>query len=118
MATIYRVCDGNTTLNITVTLTQGNCNYYQSVWRDGYENKYYRRQLTVTLSQAAPIAFNYNYLNTYVILRNGSAYDNGTYLESRQIPAGVTTYSWYETCKTVLGETYDDGTIRLEQVAQ
>jgi hypothetical protein len=105
MANLYKVCSGNTTINITVTLTtSASCDFWYNVYEDGYTNRYYRKLLTVLLSETTPSSFTYRYLNTWVTTKNGVEYSNGTEVMFVTIPAGVSNFSWYVQCKSEVGQ--------------
>ena len=105
MANIYKVCSGSTTVSINCTLvTTASCSFWYSVWQDYYNNEYYRKLLTLNLSQAAPAPFTYRYQIAWTTTKNGVAYSNGSSAAGQTIPAGVTSFSWYVTCKSDIGQ--------------
>ena len=109
MATIYKVCSGATTISITCTLSQGSCNFWYSVYQDYYDNTFYRKVMTLSLSQASPTPFTYRYLNSWTTTKNGAPYSNGSTNASVEIPAGVTSFLWYVTCKSDIGQPSGEG---------
>lgn len=108
MANLYRVCSGNTTQVITVTLnTTASCSFWYDVWANYHNNEYYRQSLSINLSEAPAESFTYYYYDYWSRSKNGVADNSGTTLRSVVIPAGITTYSWYAGCKEDIGQPYD-----------
>ena len=111
MANIYKVCSGNTTISINCTLvTSAPCTFWYSVWQDYFNNQYYRKVLTLNLSQASHVPFTYRYQIAWTTTKNGAGYSNGSTPASVTIPAGVTTHNWYVTCLTEIGQPSGDVT--------
>lgn len=104
MAQVYRVCSGNTSIDITVTFSKGACDFWYDVYQDYHTKQFYHQLLTVTLSQASPVGFYYNYGVGWTTTKDGDPYSSGYYTKSEYIPPNVTTHSWYVECRSEMGE--------------
>lgn len=104
MAQVYRVCSGNIPIDITVTFSKGSCD----LWYNNNTSQSYRQLLTVTLSQASPVGFYYNYGVSWTTTKNGDPYSSGYNTYSEYIPPNVTTHSWYADCKLEIGQPTGD----------
>jgi len=101
----YKYCDGNTTKEVTVTLTVGSngCNYnvHSGTYENGctYDSK--SSELTATLSETITESIKIYYTYDWVqdeMIDNHSYHDEGTGQSYIIIPAGTTTAIKHDEC--------------------
>jgi len=117
MALLYRVCQGNTTITLLLTLSKvGSCGDCDSWYADYYNNERCYQRYRITLDQPSPVAFDVNFNVAYTVELNNAPYASGYYLDIITVPAGVLTYDFVRECSSsIVGSVGDNPTGFPEQ---
>ena len=101
MATSYRVCDGNTPVDINVTLsTVGSCGNCNTWYANYYNNERCYQIYRLTLSQPSPTSFVVRVSIAFTTELNNVPYTSGYYIDEITVPAGVLTYDFTRECSS------------------
>jgi hypothetical protein len=118
MAYIYRVCSGNTSIDISVSLsTVGSCSDCQTWYANYYDNERCYQTYRLTLDQASPTAFTVTVSINYQTELNGEPEASGYYLYDVYVPAGVLTYDFEVMCSESISGSASDNPAFRDQLA-